>query len=402
VMLWMGSVAINRVGLVNLATGAVTDLMEGTSARYTPGLIVAGAADGRLLAAPFDLAAGRLTGPAAVVLKDVQREGSNGTSQFAVSTTGTLVYLEGVGSTASVMWVDRSGNQTPVDSALTGVLQDVALSPDGTRLAVGRGEAGETSVWVEELATGALSRLSVDVTGADRPVWTPDGRNVVFLATRNGHRTSWMRRADGSDDLHPAIPGSMGLDEIRFDPLGRYTLLRSEGTAAGSRHILILENGRDTVPHILIRSRFDHFAPALSPDGQWLAYVSAEAGAPQVYVRPFPNVDSARFAISAGGGIEPLWSRDGKELFYRDARGGMMVITTGGPHRFQPGVPRLLFRSDGLAIQDFYRSYDVTADGKRFVMVKSGGSDADAFTIIFNWRQELAAGRAQGLGQHAP
>ena len=392
VMLWKGSVAINRVGLVNIATGAVTDLMEGTSARYAaPGLIISGAADGRLLAAPFDLAGGRLTGPAMVVLKNVQREGSNGTSQFAVSATGTLVYLEGVNDNASVMWVDRTGQQTPVDSALTGVLQDVALSPDGTRLAVGRAEAGETSVWVDELATGALSRLSVDVSGADRPVWTPDGRAVAFLATRDGHRTAWVRRADGSNDMQPAVSGSAGLDEIAFDPLGRYTLLRSEGTAAGTRHILVLQNGKDTVPRLLINSRFDHFAPALSPDGQWLAYVSAEAGAPQVYVRPFPNVDSARFAISAGGGIEPLWSRDGKELFYRDARGGMMAVATGGPHRFQPGVPRLLFRNDGLALQDFYRSYDVTPDGKRFVMVKSGGSDAGALTIIFNWRQELAA-----------
>ena len=101
--------------------------------------------------------------------------------------------------------------------------------------------------------------------------------------------------------------------------------------------------------------------------------------------------DSAPLTVSAAGGIEPLWSRDGTELFYRDARGGMMTVATGGPHRFQPGVPRLLFRNDGFAMQDFYRSYDVTPDGKRFVMVRSGGSDANAITIVFSWRQELAA-----------
>ena len=265
----------------------------------------------------------------------------------------------------------------------------MALSPDGTQIAVTRAESGETQIWVKQLTTGAFSRLSFDVGTADRPVWTPDGRKVAFLATRNNRRTAWVRRADGSDSARAASPGDTRLDEIAFDPLGRYTLLRSEGSGPNSRHLLVIENGKDTIPRTLVQSRFDQYAMTLSPDGHWLAYVSEESGAPEVYVRPFPTVDSARFAISAGGGVEPLWRRDGTELFFRNPRGAMLAASVTTGRHFEHGTPKLLFSSPGLAQQPYFRSYDVHPDGKRFLMVSSGGIDANSLNIIFNWRVEL-------------
>jgi eukaryotic-like serine/threonine-protein kinase len=392
VMLWLGSIGSNHIGLVDLATGALTDLTAGSYPRYVePGYLAIGVADGRVLVAPFDPRHGRLTGEPVPMLQGVQEESGNGTLQFAVSATGTIVYQRRTGAATGLVWVDRGGRQTPVDTAIKGAFQYVALSPDGRQIALNRTESGESQVWVKQLASGAFSRLSFDVGSADRPVWTPDGSKVAFLGTRNGLRTAWMRRADGSDSLQRAVPGSTRLDEIAFDPLGRYTVLRTEGTGLGSRRLVVVRNGVDTVPRPLVQSQFDNFAPAISPDGRWLAYASNESGTSEVYVRPFPNVDSARFAISAAGGFEPVWRRDGTELFFRGPRGEMFTTPVRTGPRFEHGAPRLLFSTPGLALQEFYRTYDVHPDGRRFLMVTSGGADAPQLDVIFNWRTELEA-----------
>jgi hypothetical protein len=126
--------------------------------------------------------------------------------------------------------------------------------------------------------------------------------------------------------------------------------------------------------------------------GRWLAYVSDESGNPEVYVRPFTAVDSAKFAVSVGGGAEPLWRRDGAELFFRNPRGDMYAVTVGPGRQFEHGPPRLLFSRPGMVLQEFYRSYDVHPDGKRFLMLMSGGSEARDLNVIFNWRPEVQSG----------
>jgi len=390
VMLWRGAPGNNHVGLIDLATGAVTDLTPGSFSRYlAPGYIVIGTGDGRLLVARFDPRAGKMLGSPIPVLQNVQTESSNGTVEFAVSATGLLAYQPAGSGGTTLIWVDRAGHQTPVDTTLTGSFRYVALSPDGGSIAIDRIESGDDQIWVKQLSTGSMTRLSFGVTGADRPVWTRDGRKVAFIATRNELRTAWMRRADGSDSLESASPADIRLDEIAFDPLGRFTLFRTEGVGEGSRKLLVLRNGVDTVPRLLLRSTADNFAMTLSPDGQWLAYVSSESGIPEVYVRPFPSVDSARFAISVGGGIEPLWRRDGKELFFRNSRGSVYATTVTTGRHFEHEQPHLLFSVDGVRVEAYFRSYDIHPDGKRFLMLNAGGSAGNDLNVIFNWRSEL-------------
>jgi len=390
VMLWRGSAGANHIGLVDLKTGETTDLTEGTFARYVaPGFLAIGMGDGQLRVARIDPRTGRLTSTPVPVLTRVQRETTNGTIQFAVSATGTLVYAAEQGDNNGLRWMSRTGVETPVDSTMRGSFPNLALSPDGTQIAVTRSLPNETQVWIKQLATGTFSRLSFDVSNADRPTWTPDGREVAFLATRDGVRTAWVRRADGTGNTRPAIPGNPRLDEITYGPLGRYAVLRSEGTGDGTRHLLVVETGKDTMPRTLIDSPFDHYGPALSPDGRWLAYVSQESGAPEVYVRPFPNVGDTRYAVSAGGGQEPLWRRDGKELFFRTSRGDFFAVpVTPGP-TFVHGTPKLLFTNPTLSPDSYHRAYDVSPDGTRFLMIDAGGGDAATLQVIFNWRSEL-------------
>jgi eukaryotic-like serine/threonine-protein kinase len=390
VMLWHGSPGASHIGVVDLRSGRVTDLTPGSIARYVaPGFLAIGTADGQVLGAGFDAAAAKLTTTPVQMLQAVQQEGTNGSVQFAVSATGTIVYERSQGETGGLVWVDRDGRASPVDTSMHGTFSTPAISPDGTQIVVSSATGGDDQIWVKQLRTGTFTRLTVDLSGANRPVWTPDGRRVAFLATRGGVRTAFIRRADGSDSARALAPDGLRLDEIAFDPLGRYTLLRTEGTGAGSRHLLVMENGKDTLPRPLIQSRFDHYAMTVSPDGHWLAYVSEESGIQEVYVRPFPNVDSARVPISVGGGIEPVWSRSGTELFFRGPRGEMFSApVTLGAH-FTHGTPQALFTLQDVAQDTYHRSYDVTADGKRFVMVLSGDRDVTALNVIFNWRAEL-------------
>jgi Tol biopolymer transport system component len=390
VMLWKGSLGANRVGSVDLQSGAVTELAEGSLIRYVaPGFVVIGAPDGRLMAARFDSDKGTLASVPTLVEQDVQDETSNGTVQFGVSENGTLVYQSRVDGEVQVVWVDRSGNATPVDTTLRGSFQTPALSPDGTQIALSRGFSGENQVWVKQLTTGAFSRISFDVTNADRPVWAPSGNAVAWLATRNGKRTPWVRRADGSDSSRAVVPGRSAFDEIVFERSGRYVVLRTEGGAQGSRRLLVFENGVDTLPRPLLSSQYDNFAPVLSPDGRWLAHVSDESGNQEIYVRPFPAVDSARFAISVGGGVEPLWSRDGTELFYRTRRGEMFSVAVSTKPAFSHRAPQFLFAKPGFAMQEYYRGYDVHPDGKRFLMLNAGAAETNNLTLVLNWRAHL-------------
>ncbi|MEO8139416.1 MAG: protein kinase [Gemmatimonadota bacterium] len=398
VMLWKGSLGSNRVGVIDLGTGAVTDLAEGSTARFLPpNLIVIGAADGRVLVAHYDAGKRRLTDTPVLALEDVQDEISNGTVQFAIAENRTLVFQQRRGGNVGIVWVDRSGRTVPVDTTLKGIFSSATLSPDGKQIAVAQSVSGGSQVWVKQLSTGGFSRISFDLEDADRPVWTPDGRNIGFLATRNTHRTAWMRRADGSDSARAVGGSSRDYDELWFDQGGRYTLFRSEGSAQGTRHLLVMERGVDTIPRVLLQSQYDNFAMALSPDARWLAYVSDESGSREVYVRPFPNVDAAKFPISVAGGLEPLWSRNGRELFYRNASGDMYAVTVGAGPQFEHSAPRLLFSRPGLVLQEFYRSYDVHPDGKRFLMLSSGDAQSRSLQVIFNWRPEL-----QQTGKSSP
>jgi eukaryotic-like serine/threonine-protein kinase len=395
VMLWRGSLGSNRVGVVDLRSGAVTELAEGSYARYLPpGLLVIGASDGRILVAHFDPRKNRLANTPVLMLEDAEDEISNGTVQFAVAENGTLVYQPKHGGNVHLVWVDRSGHDLPVDTTMQGSFSSAALSPDGSQIAVARSVSGSAQIWVKQLRTGAFSRVSQDVQDADRPVWSPDGRSLGFLATRNSRRMAWIGRADGSDSARIVGQGPFEYDEIWFDRSGRFTLFRSEGSGEGSRFLMVLENGVDSVPRMLLRSRYDNYAMTLSPDGRWMAYVSDESGNREVYVRPFPAVDSAKFAVSVGGGLEPLWRRDGTELFFRNTGGDMYAVTVGSGRQFEHGPPRLLFSRPGMALQEFYRSYDVHPDGKRFLMLSSGDAEARRLSVIFNWRPELQSGQA--------
>jgi eukaryotic-like serine/threonine-protein kinase len=389
VQVWKGSPGQNEIGVVSFETGRATSLVKGTYARFLPpNRLLFGTVDGRVFVVPFDEKRLALAGDPVQVLDQVQGDPRNGSLQFDVSRSGTLVYIPGAAAYRELVWVERDGATTSIDSAWVEAFGHVALSPDGTRVALTIGGNEGDAIWVKRLPKGSLTRLTF--TGSsNRPVWTPDGSSVAYLGSRDGQRRAWQRRADGSNDEQLVASNLPQLDEVHLSRDGRWLLMRSLGGAVNSRKLLVMEVGVDTVPRPLIRTEYDNMGPVLSPDGKWLAYVSNESRQPEVYVRPFPAVDSARWTISVNGGMEPLWSRSGRELFFRTPRNELMAVQVAPGATFQTGTPEMLFSTSPFSGDEYHRLYDISVDDRRFLMVRGSNKNVQALGVVINWGGEL-------------
>ena len=389
VQLWHSSIGNAELGILDLATGAATPILQGVYGRYLPtGQIVYVTLSGSLLSVPFDPSTGTLTGAPISIAEQVQIDGTSGSGQFSVSDNGTLAYLPGGGSgSARVVWVDRTGKQTPVDSAWHGQFGVVTLSQDDSRLAVTVFGSDGEQIWVKRLPNGPVSRVTLGAGGGSRPAWTPDGRYLTFIASTSGAvRKAWMQRADGSADATPLATASNGVEEIEWMPDGRHYLIRL-GSTTSSRDILVGTVG-DTALKPLLAGPSDEFAPAISPDGKWFAYVSTESGRAEVFVRMLGDPGAGRTQVSFNGGGEPRWSASGKELFYRTRSGEMMAadVTLGATFSAQP--PHLLFSAPSMAADELHHAYAVSRDG-RFLMINGSASQTSELVMVFNWFDEM-------------
>ena len=370
-------------------------------ARYAAsGHLVYVTADGTLLAAPFDQHALQLAGDA-VALTEGVGVGFLGSVHLALSDDGTLVYQAGAAGASGEMefvWVTRSGQATPVDPGFTFDRGDAGigwrLSPDGTRLAYGANE----DVWIKHLPDGPRVRITF-YEGIDyRPFWTPDGKTVTYFSGPSSEdRSVWSRRADGTgeavlvlNDERPFAQGSWSAD-------GEWLVLRSGANAAmglGLRDILAFRPGVDSAAAPLVATpEFREDDPAFSPDGRWLAYSSNETGRPEVFVVPFPNVDSTKVPVSIDGGRGPLWAHSGRELFFMDPDRGLTAA------RFDPvsaqvlGFETLFTIPPGYLTQNSSNFYDVALDDQRFLMVRpyegEGEAAATEVIVVVNFFEEL-------------
>ena len=399
------SCATSELWGVGLTGGPAHRVTPGASAGAFLGpdhLIYSNEAGG-LFTAPFDLKRLQPTGPA--VALGEQLGNSAGTQQFHVSRSGTLIILTGgatsSGRTFDMVWVDRNGRETPVDTTWTFQLTSLAnnhgwaLSPDGSRVAIGLSTQAGDDIWVKPLPTGAAYRVTFDAMPENRPRWTPDNQYITFVGVRQPGGI-YRHRADGTGTDSLLLRGTM--DEALVSPDGRWLVIRqgSVGSVSGGRNIMGVRLGTDTVPVPVLATEFDEEAVALSPDGKWMAYQSDETGRTEVFVRPFPNADAGKRQVSSGGGVAPLWSRDGTELFYLSRNHDMMAARITPGAMVDVGAPVALFHvRDALlgAESNWYTPWDVARDG-RFLMARLvGGSNdqAGAIVVVENWRSELEA-----------
>ena len=393
-----------QVVVQSLRTGERTVVLRGGSdARYVPTGHLVYALEGGLFAVAFDADRLEVQGGAVSVVEDLMRSGGGAnpaaTANYGVSEQGTLVYVTGEGAQSrlrSLVWVDRQGREEPLAAPPRSYLYP-RLSPDGTRLAISI-EDQQADIWVWDLARNTLTRITFS-PGADRyPAWTPDGRRLLFGSGAGGPANVFWQAADGSGSPERLAESKNGQQPYSVSPDGSRVVLR-DGIPPFNLAVLSLGAERRTEP--LVHTEFDEQNAEISPDGRWLAYESDESGQREVYVRPFPNVNEGRWQVSSGGGTRPLWARNGQELFYLAIVGADAALmrvpvergatwTAGGPTKLFAG--RFFYREAGTGQG---RTYDVSLDGRRFLMVKdsSNGNSSDVpsarFVIVENWLEEL-------------
>ncbi len=387
----------NSIAVADLATHKHTVLVNGTQAHYSPsGHLLYVTENGTLMAVPFDQNKMRTAGEPTAIAEGLHI-GFLGSVDVAISRTGTLLYVSGVGQgNGQLAWVARDGKAQPVDSAWHGYFQYPSISPDGTRLAVNLSESARMDVWIKQLDRGPSLKLTFDAINNSYPSWTPDGRSVTFYssAAQAGAINSdlWTKRADGSAQAIRQLHYGRALAEALWSHDGRWLVIRTSAGDNGGGDLLAIRPGIDTVPIPLEATRFSEYSPTLSPDDRWLAYSSNETGRDEVYVAPFPNAGTAKWPVSTQGGSEPLWSHHGNDLFYRDASGNMVSVNVNTRPTFSIGGARVLFPTNRYLANPQHREYDISRDDSRFLMVGLvGGNSSDKLIVVDNWFEELKA-----------
>jgi dipeptidyl aminopeptidase/acylaminoacyl peptidase len=360
-----------RLAVLDLVKRKVKPLdLVGSNPQYVgSGYLVYTSPEGTAHAVGFSLDKLDVTGEA-VAIADHVRFGRIGNAMLVVSRSGTIVSAGGNPTERVLELVDRTGRGTPL-SRRVGLFQDPRFSPDGRRIAVSLND----EIWVLDPAREALVRLSRDSV-ATRPAWSPDGRDLLFV--HQGEAVTLRRlRADGTTPAARLLEwSSAGLWEGLYTTNGRSLIVRTVGQGARDIWLAPLEGGEPTV---LVSTPASEVAPALSPDGRWLAYSSDESGQYEVYVRAFSGGE--RYLVSDGG-TEPVWSADGKELFYRRGPSLIAASVRAGPAFTVLGRTEL-FSNPEYEVDPTHANYDVAPDGRHFVMVRHVGG-ANALTVTLN------------------
>jgi serine/threonine protein kinase len=347
--------------------------------------------DQTLMAQPFNPARFELSGEPQPMAEHVAVSGSTIRAMFSVSDTGTLIYQAGETSGGwNLMWWGRDGKPSgPLPQPDRYLFP--ALSPDGTRLAVEifTGTQGIGDIWIFDLNRGTSTRLTFGPYSQGSPLWSPDGK-TIFYSSGAGFPHIRAKAADGSTPERVITEGD---DTAEFpassSPDGRYLVYeRRVPKSEIGYHIWALPLSGEGKPFPVVQSTFEERFPAVSPDGKWMAYQSNETGRWEIYVTAFPG-GGAKWLVSSVGGASAKWRKDSKELFYLDPSDNLVAVdvnASGGAVRL--GTPHILFQAIG--IQREYGPYDVSADGKKF-LINSGNlkEGSDPFTLVQNWPAEL-------------
>jgi serine/threonine-protein kinase len=369
------------VYVVDLKSKAVRMLLpDGRSPTYLPsGHLAYITSAGVLMAVPFDAATLELRGEPVPVLERV--------AALSVSGAGRLAYREGqVGDAVRAVWVDRGGRSTVLDSSWIAHISSIALSPDGRRLAASVVSGGQQNIWIKELPRGPLTKFTFGALNHFRPVWSADGRRIWFV---QGDTTFGLaeKNSDGSGDARPVRHEAHQVVEATASRDGRWLLMRSGGTDT-SRMLLTMRLGVDSTASRLASGTGSKLGLTISPDSRFVAYSSGISGTPEIYVSPFPAMESARWQVSLAGGYEPRWSNDGRELLFVNLKTELMAAKVAAGPVFSTTSTERLFDVSGHVRDGGFHVYEQDPGGSRFLMLKQEVFPGD-LVLVDNWFSEL-------------
>ena len=350
--------------------------------------------DGTLMAQPFDARKLALAGEPVPIAEQV---GSvpYGYGHFTASDTGALAYRVGGGSApiSQLTWLDRQGKVVGT-AGQPGPYNSLAIAPDGARIAVERAEPKGGDLWLIESGAGGKSeRFTFDPGTETAPVWSPDGSRIMYASSHDGGLNLYQKLSNGAGNEEPFFKSPEQKYPSDWSRDG-HTVIYSAIDPKTQPDILSVPVEGDVgsrKPTVFLNTQFYEGRGKLSPDGRWLAYQSNESGKNEIYVQPFPvSADRAgKHLISNGGGGEPIWGRDGKELFYVNQNKIMAAeVSTGAVFKAAPA--KLLFETNLGGVNGAGYLYDVTGDGQRFLVKAAGGEGAqEPITLVLNWTAAL-------------
>jgi serine/threonine-protein kinase len=361
---------------------------------------------GTLFAVPFDAGKLETTGSEMPVLEGLETNPAEGSAQYGVSENGLLAYLDDLPdiSPFTIVSVDRQGRSEPLWSE-PGIYGTPRLSPDGRQLAVSLQRDEIWNVWTYDLERDVAARVTFGKRYDADPVWSPDGRFLAFESEVDGKDGVFRKRADGTGDAEPLLaPGKLTFPApCSWSPDGKNLIVQSAGEG-GRTDLWILPAGGNADPQPFLKSPYQESFGHFSPDGRWVAYESDETGRLEVFVTSFPP-GGGKWQISDGGGAQPIWSGDGRELFFRTEDGILSVRAVAEGQTFRASKPEPVFRGAflgglrGVTLPGFsFPDYDVSGDGRRFVMF-AGGAEKRPTTqakVVLGWFDELRRLTAAG------
>ncbi|HEU4333494.1 MAG TPA: protein kinase [Candidatus Eisenbacteria bacterium] len=339
-----------------------------------------------LLAQPFDAKRLKFTGDPFPVVDDVAAGGGTASNADFSTSRSALVFRGGAaGGQTQVICVDREGRELQTIGEPAS-LYNVALSPDGRRIAIGKA-VGHADIWITDAARGVSSRFTFDASNEFVPVWSPDGSRIAFNSDRRGADAIFVKRSDGSqaESLLHAIPDShFGVSDWSRD--GKY-LACSKAGRDGGIYLLPLEGPRE--PRPLVVTPFLEGDGRFAPDSRWIAYSTDESGRREIYVQPLDG-GTGKWQVSTDGGRDPRWRRDGTEIYYIAPGNLLMAVDVATTPEFTLGRPRIVTRQVAWDPDRYGANYDVSADGQRFYIRRNtGAAELPATTVYLNWMEPL-------------
>jgi Tol biopolymer transport system component/tRNA A-37 threonylcarbamoyl transferase component Bud32 len=392
------SSGILKLAALDRRSGKVKRLAQpGGYPRYvTGGFLVLFDPSGILSAVPFDAERLEVTGPARPIA-DKLNINVDGDFNAGVSRSGDLAYQPTSSEGHQLVMVDRAGT-IRVTGTDSGYYYTPRFAPDGRHVALLRGTSpsfANRDVWVFDLVQHTQTRVTFD-TAATWPVWSPDGRRIVYTRFTNGTtnfpaRLYWVP-ADGSGSPQPLVSQAGQWRATAFEPGGRAIVYSGTPSPGAKEEIWRVGIDSGAVPTRVLATAFDNGAPSLSPDGRWLAYTANESGRDEVYVRSYPGA-GGRWQVSLEGGSEPIWSPKGDEIFYRNGDAMLAAAVRTQPAFEVTGRTPLFqgssYQSAGFRDQDF----SVSTDGKTFAMLQRVVSTRQAIVVTLNWFDQFRAAK---------
>jgi eukaryotic-like serine/threonine-protein kinase len=372
------------LGSLDGKTRELLDTVDSNAMFSPPGYLIY-QREGQLMARPFDASRGRFTGPEFAVAAPIGYNSANGRGAFAVSRTGVLIYRAGSDATSSeATWFDRAGKRLG-SLGLPDISPDAWLSADGTSVAFSRADRRTaTSIWFSSLTRSTLSRFTFGPGMDVLPVWSTDGKYVVFASNRGGAFDLYRKVSSGTGEEELLLKSNTDKYPSDWSRDGHQLLYYSPGSQ-GDFDLWIMSLVGDRKPTPFLQTKFDERNGRFSPTGRWIAYVSNETGSYEVYVLPFPLGTGGKWQISTTGGLQPRWRADERELYYLAADGRVMSVPIRADGQFEHGEPHQLFQTrldPSVLIND--RNYEVAADGERFLVTTPLGTSVP-MTVVVNW-----------------